>query len=273
MLKYVSFAIIVLLFASCDKVQEPFLENHSQNIDTATYVKKVLIEDFTGARCGNCPRSHEKIEELGELYGDKVIAIAIHSGYFAIPTADYPADYRTTAGNELTTFFGVTEYPNGVINRVQDAGQYLQAYTAWGSTVSAELALAPELGIKITNSYNSTNRTVSISADVKFLTSIDEQLKICFYITEDSIVSPQTDYSLTPNKVDNYVHMHMLRTAVNGTWGESLPLASYALGETVNVSRSYVLNPVWNENHCHVIVYLYKESDNVILQAEEKKVN
>lgn len=265
-------AVAVILIVSCDKVSEPFIENTNNGPDTNTIVQKVLIEDFTGHRCGNCPRAHEKIEELHGIYGDKIIAIAIHSGYFAIPTADYPPDYRSTEGDALTSYYGVTDYPIGLVNRTEESGQKLMAYSAWSSAVGTILAQSPEMGITVTNTYNSDTSQLQSSAEIEFLADQPGQLKICFYITEDSIVSPQTDYNETPNKIDNYTHRHVLRGSMNGTFGENLPSATYSKGGSVTVTKSLTLNSNWESSHCSVVVYVYRESDEKILQVEEKKV-
>lgn len=263
-----------LLFFSCDKVKEPFIEKNVVPQDTSQVVQKILIEDFTGHRCGNCPRSHEKIEELHGIYGDKVIAVAIHSGYFAMPApaSGYPADYRCTAGNEITNLFGVTDYPTGMVNRKEVNSQKLMPYNDWGAVIADILQQQPAMGISLSNTYSSADRQVQTTAEISFKTAVNEQLKICFLVTEDSIVSPQTDYSATPNKIDNYVHRHLLRGGMNGSFGENLPQASYAAGASATVTASMTLNAAWDESHCHVVVFIYKESSDEIIQVEEKKV-
>lgn len=263
-----------LLLFSCDKVKEPFIEKNNLPQDTHQVVQKVLIEDFTGHRCGNCPRAHEKIEELHGIYGDKIITIAIHSGYFAMPApaSGYPADYRCTEGNEITNLFGVTDYPTGMVNRKEVNSQKLLAYSDWGSVIADLTQQQPQLGITLTNAYSVASRQIQTTAEIKFKSDVNEQLKICFFVTEDSIVSPQTDYDVSPNKIDNYVHRHVLRGAMKGSFGENLPLSSYTAGSSVTVTGAMTLNTAWNESQCYVVVYVYKESSEEIIQVEEKKV-
>lgn len=45
-----------------------------------TFPRRVVMEEFTGTWCGNCPRGMVGISRLAEDFGDKVISIAIHSG-------------------------------------------------------------------------------------------------------------------------------------------------------------------------------------------------
>ena len=268
----VLFLFTSLIITSCDKINEPYIQRTNNQTDTGVVVQKVLLEDFTGHRCGNCPRAHEKIEELHGLYGDKVITIAVHAGFFAMTTTEYPTDYRSADGNAIASYFSVTDYPSGMVNRKEESGQRLKPYTVWATMISEILAQTPVLGISITNNYNSTNRQLQSTAKLEFKGIVDEQLKICFFITEDSLISPQTDYSLTPDKIDNYIHRHVLRGSMNGTWGDNLSASSYSAGDSLTVTKTVTLNSNWNENHCSVVVFVYSESSEEIVQAEEKKV-
>jgi hypothetical protein len=49
-------------------------------------VKKVLVEDYTGHTCGNCPAAARMLNDtIKPLYGDRLIVLGIHAGYFAEP--------------------------------------------------------------------------------------------------------------------------------------------------------------------------------------------
>ena len=79
---------MLLYFTSCDIVETPYMNNENINtIDTNSnsYVKKVLIEDFTGHKCPNCPQAANEIKAIQDIYGDQVIAIAIHTSSFERP--------------------------------------------------------------------------------------------------------------------------------------------------------------------------------------------
>ena len=43
----------------------------------------VLLEDFTGQRCSNCPTATAVIEQLHEAYGEALVAVGIHCGPLA----------------------------------------------------------------------------------------------------------------------------------------------------------------------------------------------
>ena len=71
----------LLLLVACDNVS---LDERLQYVEPPEVGRAVLIEDFTGQYCVNCPRATEEIERLIEQYGDSVvIPVAIHSGPFS----------------------------------------------------------------------------------------------------------------------------------------------------------------------------------------------
>ena len=76
-------SLLPLLF-SCDYIDENerfiVVDSHFEQPDTESVVKNVLLEDFTGQRCVNCPRGSEVIEQLQEAYPERLIAVGIHGG-------------------------------------------------------------------------------------------------------------------------------------------------------------------------------------------------
>ena len=54
-------AVAAAALTSCDNVAE---DDRSSNFLPIEADRAVLIEDFTGQNCLNCPVAHEKIEEM-----------------------------------------------------------------------------------------------------------------------------------------------------------------------------------------------------------------
>lgn len=264
--------LISTVLFSCDKINEPFIEKVNNGNDSNTIVQKILIEDYTGHMCGNCPRAHEVLASLEDMYGVKIISFGIHSGSFAATNTSYPEDFTTTEGDDLTSYFGVSQYPIGMVNRTAYNSQKLIGKDDWATVVASLINQTPKMGIEITNTYNSASMNLQSVAEIEFLEDITDQLKVCFFITEDSIVAPQTDYSMSPTKIDNYLHRHILRGSMNGAFGDNLPSSSYSNGSTVTINKTITLNSGWNAAYCNVVVFVYRESDEVVLQAEEKSV-
>ena len=81
MKKYLYFILSALAFTSCDVIgdTERFTE-----IEMPVFERRVLLEDFTGQKCRNCPKAHREISSLKEVYGDNLIAVSIHAGGYAL---------------------------------------------------------------------------------------------------------------------------------------------------------------------------------------------
>ena len=70
--------------------------------------------------------------------------------------------------------------------------------------------------------------------------------------TESSIVALQ---SMPDGSVNHeYVHSHVLRTAINGTWGEPFEAVQ---GTTVSKVFTLKLNPTWNTDQLSMVAFVY----------------
>jgi hypothetical protein len=280
-----AFAVLIFSFSSCDYIEAPYSEGNGvdtvlcppQDFEAVTnHTRKILVEDYTGHTCGNCPRAAETAAALINTYGEQVVVMSVHVGFFAQPknnpNGSYAADYRTEPGNELNTFFGndAAGLPNGMVNRKPMGGSSpVLSYNSWASAADIEMTLAPVADIYIKPQYDEASNTACADVKVEFLADLSGEYKLSVFVTEDSIVSWQKDYDATPSDISDYVHRHMLRTAFNGTWGETIGTAPIT-SESSDIKRySVSLNSAWNSNHLHVVAFIYNTSTYEVIQAEE----
>jgi hypothetical protein len=86
---------------------------------------------------------------------------------------------------------------------------------------------------------------------------------------EDSIVGKQ----LLPTGDDlNYVHRHVFRKTLNGTWGEEINTAALAPEEVITKSYSVKLDEAYNDKQCYIIAYVANTDSKEVLQVIEKKI-
>jgi len=276
---------VVFLFNRCDVIEKPYKETSTNNgggSDTAV-VRKVLLEDFTGHKCGNCPRAHEIAQSLSTTYGKKLVVMGVHLSSFAKLDLGngYVIDYRTPAGQEIDVTFGPFDalgLPKGFVNRKAfDNVSPAIDKDDWGAKIASIINTPPDASLKITNQYNESTRQVDIKVEGKFLKTLTGDYKLAVYITEDSCISMQKDYSKTPENIPNYVHRHVLRGAVNSTWGDEVSTGGTAnAGTTFTKNYSYTLNSAWNAKNCHVVAFINKAGSSItekeVIQVEEKSV-
>jgi len=93
------------------------LNSNAQTIvSTNPENRNAIIEEFTGITCGFCPYGHKEIDQFITNHPNDGFAIAYHQGFFAIPDPGQP-DYTTVYGDGLGSYFGVSAWPNALINR------------------------------------------------------------------------------------------------------------------------------------------------------------
>jgi thiol-disulfide isomerase/thioredoxin len=223
--------ILSIFIISCDKIEPPYTNLNGGNGGTNDTIRKVLLEDFTGHTCTNCPSAHKLTSDLHQLYGDQLIIVAIHAGSFAKPrNAPYEADYRTAEGNSIFNFFNVQSTPIGMVNRIkQTNGGFLVEKGAFATEVSKQLDSLPEepdLYIHLDPTFNATDSTLNLATETTFLNSLPAgKYNLCIMITEDDIISPQ--YNNDPSIGDvpeilDYEHKHMLRGMVSPDFGDEI---------------------------------------------------
>ena len=258
---YLSFILTTLI--ACDKIEQDefLLDGGGVEIDTTTFVKKVLIEDFTGHTCQNCPQAADEIHTLQQIsaYQGKIVAIGIHAGFFAETNTNFPNDFRTPEGTEVHDYFGVASYPKGMVSRRGfNTTTHLLDFPGWGEAVADLINLEPEIGIKM----SVENGAVKIEA--KLLQEVNDELKLVVVLTEDKIIDNQLDEVL--GMITDYEHNHVLRTSLNGTWGQTVALN---ISSFETYSFDYSLDPSWNESNVNAVAYIYSETSKEVLQAEE----
>lgn len=235
-------------FQACDKIEGPYGSSGNNVVPEDSVVRKVLIEDFTGHTCQACPNAHRKANDLLNVYGSRLVVIAIHAGYFAEPSLNpnnnkYKYDFRNPLSTQIATDFGViTEpLPKGMVNRMLDSltgNRLILDWSAWASRLSEWYTKPADAGIDMSATYNAGNRNISASVDIKILKDLSNPSKLAVYFIEDSIVKWQKDGS---SDVEFYVHNHVLRGSLNGTYGEDI--GTLNAGDEVSRTYSNTLTP------------------------------
>ncbi len=266
--------LLVLLYSGCDQVTGDYAQQSSIHRDTATNVRKILIEDYTGFKCGNCPAAGEIATSLEEKYPGRVMIMEVHAGFFATPDSKHTYDFRTPVGDELDQFFGISKVgnPNGMIDRINLNGSQIIPPVSWDAAIQSLLDSVPEMNLKLTAYYSQGNGEISVDADVTYLSGGGPNDYLCVYIIEDSIVQYQTDYRKNPIDIPNYVHNHVLRASFNGTWGEQLYNGTIKAGSVIRKSYSFKIpeGSDWRLNKLKILAFVNDYGKTYkIFQAEE----
>ena len=263
--KYLSIsflALFVLLGFACEEVA-PILNPTDGTTGgggpVSTQQRQVVIEEFTGVRCVNCPAASEAIAALVGVYGERLVPVAIHAGFFAVP---YPesadAGLETSTGGAILTFLGEPlGFPTAVVNRRNFDGEENRqvVQNTWAGYIAEELAQDPTVRIDLNSAYNDATGNVDIEADLYIDENIDfEDVRLTVYITESNITATQ----LTPAGVDeDYKHKHAFRTVVTATEGDIIN-ESLTAGSVITRNLSVTLDPSWVAAECDIVAIVHQ---------------
>ena len=237
----------LVLVSSCDEIST---DERLTYVEPPQACRGVLIEDYTGQYCVNCPRATEEIERLVEQYGDtSVIAVAIHSGPFSKNKGELTPLY-TEVGDMYFNTWGLSAQPVGLVDRLFDSFPF--SFTDWAGGVNYEIAIEPPVGFQTDVDYDKDTRQAAIEVQTIGLASDLVSGKLQVWLIEDSIDS----FQLMPDgsREEHYNHMHVFRASVNDSWGDEL---SVDHGQVAVKNYELRLDPVWVPEHCSIVTFLY----------------
>ena len=243
--------IVAALFSACENVSE---EERILEVAEIEVCRTVLLEDYTGQACVNCPNAHKEAASLHECkpYHDNLIVVAMHAGTQAIAA---PNGLKQVEGDEYADKFGIKNYPIGMINRCGG----LKGYSSWGAAVYEEIQKKSPLDISVNAIV--LDGMLNVQTNLAVIESVIGNLQL--WILEDSIVAPQYSESGLQAR---YTHNHVFRDAVNGTWGEELEL----MNDTLIKHTNFELNSTWKPENLSVVAFVY--NNDGVLQAAQCKV-
>lgn len=316
-------AILATVIASCDKVKNAYPANALSSTldwslypdgDSAYYVaqglwptftansntqRNVLIEDFTGHQCVNCPASTANMEQLIATNPDRIFGLAIHAGPtgltgFQITSAEYPTILYSDAGLEIGRHFGqdipgstFLGNPAFCVNRTKANSQFTSnAGSAIANKTNTCIGSAIRINLQAVTNYFSSTRGLFLHAEVdKVDASITSDLAVVVCLVEDTLVARQlvpanTTWDPdgtpgdpnTPDGIDEtYIHRDILRGTIDGrTFGKVLTTSDLGTNGKYFVSYSYRLPDQYNADNMKVYIYVYDKTTEEIYQVIEK---
>jgi hypothetical protein len=251
--KYLS--LILLLLTACSSIGE---EDRLIYVKPQAAKRVVLLEDFTGQKCVNCPDAHEVIDSLQKDFGpDSIIAVAIHGGDLALYTNAKFLGLRTQTGDEYFDYWNFDYQPVGLINR-----HGAKKHTDWTATVIEEMTKPAPLDLNVQALLNEGNIDIQVSA---FGTDGSVVGKLQLWAVEDSITAMQM---MPNNKIETeYVHNHVFRAAVNGSWGDDFTITE---GESVDKTYTFQPDAAWKPEHLSIVAFVYNAEG--VMQAARSEL-
>ena len=218
--------------------------------------KKVLLVEFTDQNCRNCPNAAAEINQLSERFSDTIVVVSIHANPLPYPLV-------TKEGNEYEQHFQAEDHPDGIIDGGV-GGQYASHDPqVWGGFILERLKTESPVTIDLSAAFDAPDKKASINVELTGNKALSN-VKLQVWIIENKI----TQWQLMPDgtRNNNYIHNHVFRASVNGTWGESFSIGT---GETKEFSYTCTLNTTWKPEDTAIVAFVYRPDTNEILNTQE----
>ena len=202
------------------------LSIHAQEYTVSTVVQKknVLLETFVGTRCRYSAEAPEYVMKIKSGMGDQLNVVNVHCGSLSVPQFEGDVDYRTVEGDAIAKLMASMggPFPNGAINRHNWNFDSQLNFDRFSWCQRSRQAIQEDAPVNLWAKavYNGETKKLNIRVEGYFSgASVSSQLRLNVLLTENNFVGTQnTQYGLETD----FVHQHMLRAAVNGTFGEVL---------------------------------------------------
>ena len=230
--------------------------------------KTVLIKDFTGVRCVNCPAAAEHAHNLQhQLDEDHIFIMSVHAGYLAQPMGSFP-DFLTDEGTEWynnhdsNPLFTVDHVALTEGNTLNDGQIDAPVVAALEEEQSFEIVVSPN--------YDEASRQLQVEVQAIALVDRDGEFYITACLVEDHI----TGWQITSNGVDKeYDFRNVFRGTLNGAYGEAFEDFGVDENDTFYFTYNTEINADYNADECYLMVYVYdKTQGDKILQTSVKKI-
>lgn len=260
----------------------------SNTLTDTTYTKtpdapvgrKVLVEEFTGAKCTNCPDARVQLKTIADAHPGKVIVMELHPadhplGHPIEGLSKYNFNVQDVSDIFKTIFRGY--FPLGIpaagIDRTIDGSDIIIKRASWSNIINTRVAETSPVKLTLTNTYDAAKASGIIKINASYTKQITTKNYISIAIIEDNIVDAQ-EFLDHVDTFYNFQHvMRKLYTPASGTEILST-IATKEPGRVYEGSFKYTIDPAWKPENCRIVVWIHNNDANTkeVLQAEEVDV-
>lgn len=229
------------------------------------FKSNVMVEDYTGVWCGNCPRVTVALEQASQQLGtndDQLIKVAIHR------SSSNPSDASYDPYNfDATSFEPNGGYPKAFINRTTRWTPL--EYNNLGMVVT-QTQINKRLGLKLKT--ETQNGVVKLTVDGLFSDNFN-QLGLVVYQLESGFIYHQINYTTFYNDEDiiqNFQHDHVLKYILTNPNGN--PILNSTTGNEFSEEYNISLSTITNTENVEFVAFIVN-SNGEVLNARSIKIN
>lgn len=222
------------------------------------FVNRVLVEEYSGTWCGNCPKILYGTQLLKEQT-DKEVSVQIHL---------FNNDpFITSQGNQIATNQGVSGVPTGKINRTinWNGPQYQNV-----NQVIGEIKPSSNAGVAINASL--TNNTINATIKLGF-SDTTIAAKLVVYLVEDNLFHTQANYSSNLygglSSIPNFEYDGVLRAVISSINGDAITVN----GLTVDKNYTFTVpSNVSSSSNIKLVAFLIDSNSNSVINVREATI-
>lgn len=260
--KLLPFIAFLPLLGACHHIDE---DETLIPVEKQPLQRNVLLEEFTGQMCVNCPDAHEEIEKLVKQYGDKLIVVSVHAleGQFGISVDD--GGLMQPEGDMYADHWKITALPCGVV----DGQNSVLTYDQWNTAIRRAGAIASNMELSLDAELSGDGKTINIKSDLFADRAVTGNFQL--WVVEDGLVAQQR---IPTGRIPNYVHNNVYRASVNGLWGEPVDLKAnqswtFENSIAMHIDQEEEIDN-WNPDNLYIVGFVYNSSE--VLVVEKTKV-
>lgn len=261
-------ATIILL--ACDEIPAG---KRTTNTDSSAFKKPVVVVDFTGVDCTNCPKAADNIKSMHEQVGDKIIGVAMYPDCSFNHHSSF--DLKCPEATEYYKAFGDISkivLPSGMVDFANYNNQPIIDYTLWNSAVLQRITLDVPIEVSLNASIikegDNPTRKIEITSKITTKSAVTDNTALILWLIEDGIVGYQNDGG---NPRNDYTHNHVLRTAINGLWGENFSVSPAGMSEKSIIYETK--ENQWKLENCSVVGLVINAATKEIITAGKAKIS
>jgi hypothetical protein len=282
-----------VLLAGC-KEKSPFIVGTSQVQLDSTYTvspvpqpqpHNVLVEEFTGQSCRNCPAGHDLLETIAVAHPKRLNVIALYQNDESglnIPPIGAAFDFRSNTAKDIAIYVTGTTIgtlPSAFIDRT---GPSLER-SVWVTTVDSRLAVDNSINLSVESNFDTVSGTATIKAILVYTKDVATKQNVSIVVVEDSMV----DKHEVPKSLayPDYINPSYLFTNVFRDMVTAVPAGDPVLDNMAEkkAGQAYWRKYTWKPKsvtpaivpqHCRVIAFISSTTtgDTHILQSAQTKL-
>lgn len=198
----------------------------TQSVFSEGYQRNVLLEEFTGVNCSNCPAAAQIIKNARADYMDNTIMIAHHGGFGTeYLTVDQSYEYFWFAKQ---TFAPALMIDRNASYSVEENYPIFDAQKVTTQTIAEAVAVPSPLKVEIEHTYDPSTRLLNLTVKSEKIATADlPNARLNVVILQSGIMETQVPLESL------YQHDHAVRAFLTETWGEPVTF------EGLNYSRTF----------------------------------